>query len=354
LTATYAINTYTITVTQTVNGVIAPGTTIYNYGSTPSFNITANAGYHIASITANGGSVTVTTPSSQTYQFSALTANGNLTATYAINTYSINVTQTANGVISPGTTVVNYGDSQSFTITPNSGYYIASITVDSGSVTVTSSSGQTVSFTNVTAAHIITATYAQTPTPTPTPVPTVAPTSAPNPTSKPVATPTPTPAPSPTPTPTSSPTTVSATTDTGSTVELAVCGNVTCSQMSSVTIATDQSAAKTTVSFTVTGASGTTGFGNVTIPKSAVSYGTTPNIYIDGQPATNQGYTQDANNYYVWYTTHFSTHQISIVFTVASSSSLPQWAIYGVMAAVAIVAIVAVALVLRKSKKSKS
>jgi hypothetical protein len=111
LTATYAINTYTITVTQTVNGVIAPGTTIYNYGSTPSFNITANAGYHIASITANGGSVTVTTPSSQTYQFSALTANGNLTATYAINTYSINVTQTANGVISPGTTVVNYGDS---------------------------------------------------------------------------------------------------------------------------------------------------------------------------------------------------------------------------------------------------
>jgi hypothetical protein len=92
----------------------------------------------------------------------------------------------------------------------------------------------------------------------------------------------------------------------------------------------------------------------VTIPKSAVPYGTTPTIYIDNQPAQNQGYTQDSNNYYAWYTTHFSTHQISIVFTTASSSSLPQEVIYGIAAAVAIVAIGAVALVLRKSKKGKS
>jgi hypothetical protein len=117
--------------------------------------------------------------------------------------------------------------------------------------------------------------------------------------------------------------------------------------MSSVTIATNQSASTTTVSFTVTGESGTTGFGNITIPISAVTYGTTPTIYIDGQPASNQGYTQDSNNYYVWYTTHFSTHQVSIVFTTASpspsptaQSSLPQEAIYGIAAAVAIVAIV--------------
>ena len=103
------------------------------------------------------------------------------------------------------------------------------------------------------------------------------------------------------------------------------------------------------------------GVGNVTIPKSAVPYGTTPTIYIDGQPTQDQGYTQDSNNYYVWYTTHFSTHEVSIVFTTTApspsptaQSSLPQEAIYGVAAAVAIVAIVAVVLVLRKSKKGKS
>jgi hypothetical protein len=142
--------------------------------------------------------------------------------------------------------------------------------------------------------------------------------------------------------------------------------------MSNVTIATDNYISTTTVSFTVTGESGTTGFGNITIPKSAVPYGTTPTIDIDNQPTQNQGYEQDTNNYYVWYTTPFSTHQVSIVFTTIPNStpmtsfdaggpnqtqvqsSLPTIVIYGIVATVVIVVIVAVVLVLRKSKKDKS
>ena len=81
---------------------------------------------------------------------------------------------------------------------------------------------------------------------------------------------------------TPTPTTVLATTNNGSTVELAISGNITGSQMSNVTISTNPSANTTTVSFTVTGESGTTGFGNITIPKSAVPYGTTPTVYING------------------------------------------------------------------------
>jgi hypothetical protein len=102
------------------------------------------------------------------------------------------------------------------------------------------------------------------------------------------------------------------------------------------------------VSFTVTGQSGTTGFGNITIPKSAVPYGTTPTINIDGQPASNQGYTQDSNNYYVWYTTHFSTHEVSIVFT--AKSSIPEFpsAIIGIAALMA-----ATAAILFYTKKPK-
>ena len=350
ISASFAINTYTITVTQVAHGMIAPGTGSVNYGNTPSYTVTPDVGYHIASITANGGAVTITSPTGQTYQFSSVTADGSLTATFAINTYAITVTQGANGVIAPGTTTVNYGGSQAFTITPNTGYYIASITADAGAVTVTSPSGQTVSFTNVQATHTLTATFALTPTPTPTPD-----SGGGGGGSSTTSTPTPTPAPTP------SATTVPATTDTGATVDLAISGNVTSTQMSNVTIATNQSVTTTTVSFTVTGESGTTGFGNVTVPKSAVPYGTTPTIYIDGQPAQDQGYTQDTNNYYVWYTTHFSTHKVSIVFTTTApsptptaQSSLPQEAIYGVAATVAIVAIVAVVLVLRKSKKGKS
>jgi hypothetical protein len=78
--------TYQITVTQSAHGTIVPGTTTVNFGATPSFTITPDAGYHIASITANGAAVTVTNPSGQTYQFSAVSANGSLTATFAIDT----------------------------------------------------------------------------------------------------------------------------------------------------------------------------------------------------------------------------------------------------------------------------
>jgi hypothetical protein len=265
-----------------------------------------------------------------------LTAPNNQAPTY------ITASAGTGGSINPsGVVSVNYGGSQTFTITPNTGYYIVAVLVNGSSVGAVSS--YTVQ--NIQGATTISATFAPNPTPTPTPSPT------PTPTPMPTSTPTPSPTPSPTPTP--SATTVPATTDNSTTVDLAITGNITSSQMSNVTIATNQSASTTTVSFTVTGESGTTGFGNVTIPKSAVSYGTTPTIYIDGQPASNQGFTQDSNNYYVWYTTHFSTHQISIVFT--SKSSIPEFPSSVILSLVIILAVsVAVVLMLRKRKIGKN
>jgi hypothetical protein len=61
----------------------------------------------------------------------------------------------------------------------------------------------------------------------------------------------------------------------------------------------------------------------MTIPKNEVPYGTIPIVFIDGQQAQNQGYAQDANNYYVWYTIHFSTDHLSIVFT--STTPVPEF-----------------------------
>jgi hypothetical protein len=115
------------------------------------------------------------------------------------------------------------------------------------------------------------------------------------------------------------------------------------------------------LSFTITGGSGTEGFGNLTIPKNVVTYGASPIIYIDGQRAQTQGNAQDANNYYVWYTTRFSTHDVSIVFAATPNNTdtpsqfhgLPQEVTYVVVIAVAIVAIVAVMFVVRRVRKSK-
>jgi len=58
----------------------------------------------------------------------------------------------------------------------------------------------------------------------------------------------------------------------------------------------------------------------MTIPTNVVIDKTTPTIYIDDQPAQNQGYTQNEDNYYVWYTTSFSTHQVTIQFPLPSAS----------------------------------
>jgi hypothetical protein len=206
------------------------------------------------------------------------------------------------------------------------------------------------------------------PTPTPTLTPTATPTSPPQTTTNnPTPTPTATYKPKPSATPIFTQSIIKAITDQGAQVELLIIGNLTNLQMSNATITTDQMTAKTTITLTVTGQSGTAGFSNITIPKTSVTYGTTPKIYIDNQPASNQGFTQDNNNYYVWYTTHFSSHQISIKFTISSSpsptasnsgsqvqSSLPE-VVYGLVAAVAVVIIVVIVLqVVTKGRKAKA
>jgi hypothetical protein len=170
-----------------------------------------------------------------------------------------------------------------------------------------------------------TPTVTATPTPsstlTPTPTPKASPTPAPttNSTATPIPIATPTPSPQPQGGNTTQSSTLHASTDKGAIVDISITGNITSSQMSAVIIATNQSASTTVFSFTVIGQSGTSGFSNLTIAKNALPYGKTPTIYIDDQIAQGQGYTQDADNYYVWYTTHFSTHKISIVFTPYSN-----------------------------------
>lgn len=167
---------------------------------------------------------------------------------------------------------------------------------------------------------------------------------------------TPSPSPAPTPFPVGN----------GSLADFALSGNVTNSQIANITIATNQSANTTILSFTVTGQSGNTGFSNITIPKDKVPYGETPTVYIDNKLCQNQSYTQDANNYYVCYTIHFSTHQIAINFisdngmptpTISPDQTSQQvnWLqiIIGVAAALTIATIVVVVLKLVVSKQQK-
>src|SRR3989304_3646197 len=127
-TATFSINVYTVTPSAGANGSITPNTAqSINYNASTSFTVTPN------------------------------TADCAVTAAFAINTYTITASAGANGTISPsGTINVNYGSNQTFTIAPNSGCRVADVLVDGSS----GGAGTTYTFSNVTANHTISATYA--------------------------------------------------------------------------------------------------------------------------------------------------------------------------------------------------
>jgi uncharacterized repeat protein (TIGR02543 family) len=102
--------TRTITVTQSSNGTIAPGTTTVNYGSNQTFTFTPASGYSVASIMVNGTALSgtaLTNAISSGYTFSNVTTSPSLTATYSAITYTI--TYNANGGISgtPSANVVS-------------------------------------------------------------------------------------------------------------------------------------------------------------------------------------------------------------------------------------------------------
>jgi nucleoid-associated protein YgaU len=85
-----------------------------------------------------------------------------------IGTHTITASAGANGSITPsGSVLVNNGADQSFTITPSFGYHIDTVTADGSSVSATSP----YTFTDVTADHTISATFAADSVSTPAPTP---------------------------------------------------------------------------------------------------------------------------------------------------------------------------------------
>ena len=133
ISASFAIDTFAITVTQNDHGTISPETTNVNYGYTQEFTFTPTTGYHLTDVLMNGTSV-IQNVENNAYNVTNVTGTTTLTATFAINTYTITVTQGDHGTIAPSTSTVSYGGSQVFVITPQVGYHISSLVVDGSAV----------------------------------------------------------------------------------------------------------------------------------------------------------------------------------------------------------------------------
>jgi hypothetical protein len=158
ISATFAavVVNYTITASAGANGAISPsGPVSVTSGTNKTFAITPNAGFTVAGVLVDGASVGAVT----SYTFSGVTANHTISATFAavVVNYTITASAGANGAISPsGPVSVTSGTNKTFTITANAGYSIANVLVDG----VSQGAIGTYTFTNVTATHTISASFA--------------------------------------------------------------------------------------------------------------------------------------------------------------------------------------------------
>jgi hypothetical protein len=134
----------TITATAGANGSISPsGAVPILQGNDTSFTFTPDANYHVDSVFVDGSHV----PDSTTgYTFFDVAGNHTIHVTFAIDQHTITASASAGGSIVPsGAVLVDHGADQQFTITPNSGYHLDDLLVNSVHVDSTTS----YTFTNV-------------------------------------------------------------------------------------------------------------------------------------------------------------------------------------------------------------
>lgn len=148
--------THTVTASAGVGGAISPtGAVSVTEHSSQSFTISHNANYILTDVLIDG----VSDPSAVAangYTFADVTADHTIQAVFT-PTYTITPTSGSNGAISPGAAVVIVsGGSQTFDITPNSGYQVQDVLVNGTSVGPVT----TYTFTNVTSNQTISATFA--------------------------------------------------------------------------------------------------------------------------------------------------------------------------------------------------
>ncbi len=133
ITGHFGIDSFTIVATAGPHGAISPsGPTIVTWSSDQTFIITPDDCYHIEDVVVDG----VSKGPISDYTFTDVKEHHTITATFAIDTYTITASAGLNGSIAPtGTLTVGCGTSTSFTITPEACHFISQIILDEVAMT---------------------------------------------------------------------------------------------------------------------------------------------------------------------------------------------------------------------------
>jgi hypothetical protein len=117
--------TYTVTASAAAGGAISPeGHVPVMAGLTSSFTVTPSPGYRIAAVDGTCGGAL----SGNTYTTSAIIGDCTVTASFTRTPYTVTASAGTGGSISPSGTISVVSDAtQTFTITPDAGYSIATV-----------------------------------------------------------------------------------------------------------------------------------------------------------------------------------------------------------------------------------
>ena len=134
ISATFQINSYTISVSSGPNGTVVPGgslSVIYGVDTTILFQ--PNQGYHVDSVFVD--SVYIGKPSS--YTFHAVQSNHSLFVAFSINKYSLSIIPPDSGLVgvAPVQALYDSGTTVQLTATPVPGYHFVNWTGDAGGST---------------------------------------------------------------------------------------------------------------------------------------------------------------------------------------------------------------------------
>jgi trimeric autotransporter adhesin len=130
--ASFAINQYTVSTTAGTGGGFDLNTATVNHADSTTFNVTADTGYSIDSVTGCDGSLTGTT-----YTTGAVTNDCTVDASFAINQYTVSAIAATGGSFDQASATVNHGDTTTFNVTADNGFRLDAVTGCAGSLSGT-------------------------------------------------------------------------------------------------------------------------------------------------------------------------------------------------------------------------
>lgn len=145
--------TYKITASASGGGTIIPSAEVsVKQGESVTFTMTPDSGARLLRVLVDGRNIGVRT----SYTFTNVRAAHTIQAVFYKSYYSITASASTGGTISPsGTRNIAYNGSQSYTITPNSGYQVSRVLVDGTDVGAV----RTYRFSSITDDHTIQAEF---------------------------------------------------------------------------------------------------------------------------------------------------------------------------------------------------